>query len=278
MNTRNSTSKLNTSKGSVDETKQLRKENQDLRKEIDDLKAKIENISKNLAKQGEQPKRQDEKDEAVDFLSDKFDDLSKFKDTARKEIQQINSKVNMISHRCDEISKSLEAFEAYSYQYNIKIVGMPMIAEFEDADTTANLCIKLFHAMGVKEISLQDIDIAHRVPARRASSQPKAIICKFVRRLARNKVMAARKNAANLQANQFGFTSEVPLQFVNLYDHLTPRLQSLLFEAKTFSGSNNFKFCWTKNGYVNLRKTDSSEIIKLATQEDLNALASRVKS
>jgi hypothetical protein len=28
MNTRNSTSKLNTSKGSVDETKQLRKENQ----------------------------------------------------------------------------------------------------------------------------------------------------------------------------------------------------------------------------------------------------------
>ena len=90
--------------------------------------------------------------------------------------------------------------------------------------------------------------------------------------------MAARKNAANLQANQFGFTSEVPLQFVNLYDHLTPRLQSLLFEAKTFGGSNNFKFCWTKNGYVNLRKTDSSEIIKLATQEDLNALASRVKS
>ena len=56
MNTCNSTSKLNTSKGSVDETKQLRKENQDLRKEIDDLKAKIENISKNLAKQGEQPK------------------------------------------------------------------------------------------------------------------------------------------------------------------------------------------------------------------------------
>ena len=74
----------------------------------------------------------------------------------------------MISHRCDEISKSLEAFEAYSYQYNIKIVGMPMIAEFEDADTTANLCMKLFHAMGVKKyhfrILILPIACLHGVP------------------------------------------------------------------------------------------------------------------
>ena len=60
--------------------------------------------------------------------------------------------------------------------------------------------------------------------------------------------MAARKEVTNLQADQLGFTSQVSLQFINLYDHLTPRIQSLLIEAKKFRGANNFKFCWAKAG------------------------------
>ena len=52
--------------------------------------------------------------------------------------------------------------------------------------------------------------------------------------------MAARREVTNLQADQLGFTSQVSLQFINLYDHLTPRIQSLLMEAKNFRGANNF--------------------------------------
>ena len=35
----------------------------------------------------------------------------------------------------------MDAYEAYSYQYNIKIIGMPPIAKQENADQTANLSI-----------------------------------------------------------------------------------------------------------------------------------------
>jgi hypothetical protein len=56
--------------------------------------------------------------------------------------------------------------EEYSYQFNVKIVDMPLKAEKENPETTANLCLQLFSALGVKDVSLQDIDIAHRVPAR----------------------------------------------------------------------------------------------------------------
>ena len=84
--------------------------------------------------------------------------------------------------------------QAYSYQYNIKIFGLPTFAERENSESTAKLCIQLFHSMGVKDVSMQDIDIAHRVPARKASSRPNPIICKFVRRQVKERVMAARKS------------------------------------------------------------------------------------
>ena len=68
--------------------------------------------------------------------------------------------------------------------------------------------------------------------SRVASSRPNAIICKFVRRLARDEVMAARREVSNLNAEDLGFSGEVEVSHINLYDHLTPRLQELLFESK----------------------------------------------
>jgi hypothetical protein len=51
---------------------------------------------------------------------------------------------------------------------------------------------------------LNDIDTAHRVPSRFASSRPKAIVCKFVGRLAKEKVIAARRNVGSVNAEQLG--------------------------------------------------------------------------
>ena len=48
----------------------------------------------------------------------------------------------------------------YSYQYNLKIVGVPEVKEHESSQDTANLCLKLFSGLGV-DISITDIDIAH---------------------------------------------------------------------------------------------------------------------
>ena len=50
------------------------------------------------------------------------------------------------------------------------------------SESTAKLCIQLFHSMGVKDVSMQVIDIAHRVSACKASSRPNPIIFKFFRR------------------------------------------------------------------------------------------------
>ena len=57
----------------------------------------------------------------------------------------------------------------YSYQDNLKIVGVPHIGETESSEETVELCVKLFSALGVEK-PISDIDIAHRVPRRNNTS------------------------------------------------------------------------------------------------------------
>ena len=94
----------------------------------------------------------------MEFVSDQYDDLIAFKVSASKELEEIRATLDKISETCDRIQKSLDAFELYSYQFKIKIVGMPMVAEREHPEQTANLCLQLFSALRVKGVTIQDID------------------------------------------------------------------------------------------------------------------------
>ena len=126
--------------------------------------------------------------------------------------------------------------------------------------------------MGVKDVSMQDIDIAHHVPARKASSRPNPVICKFVRRQVKERVMAARKEVSKVAPSQLGYGDEVSLPRLGLYDHLSPLSQALLTEAKKVQQAKGFKFCWAKQGSIFLRMTDTSRIHKLNTFQDFQSL------
>ena len=257
----------------------LRKANKELKDEVAELKVKLEKVLKELSERTEECKLNvgnsvevlsPDKTKSVEFVSDQYDDLIAFKVSANKELEEISARLDKISETCDRIQKLLDAFELYSYQFNIKIVGMPMVAEREHPEQTVNLCLQLFSALGVKGMSIQDIDTAHRVPSMKPSNRPKAIICKFVRRLAKDQVMATRKKVGGLKAEELGFAADINVKYLNIYDHLTPRLQALYHEAKKVKEAKKYKFCWAKNGLVYLRKSEESTIYKFADLSELN--------
>ena len=126
--------------------------------------------------------------------------------------------------------------------------------------------------MGVKDVSMQDIDIAHRVPARKASSRPNPIICKFVRRQVNKRVIAARKEVSKVTPSQLGHSIGVSLSRLGIYNHSSPLYQALLTEAKKVQQAKGFKFCWAKQGSIFLRMTDTLRIHKLNMFQDLQSL------
>ena len=263
----------------------LRKENEELTMELKQAKESLKQLSEDVSRNN-QSREQDgacsvmrETEKSVEFLSDQYDQLNAFRNKAEKKLKEISEWLDNITYRCQAISDAIDDIVDYSYQYNMKIVGVPEASEKESAETTANLCLKLFHAFGVKDISMQDIDIAHRVSSRRDTNRPKArdtnrpkaIICKFVRRMAKEKVMSARNEVKKIQPSQLGLQTEL-ISRLGLYDHLSPRLQTLFYEAKKYKIANEYKFCWTKNGAVFLRESDTSHIKRLNKLQDLITL------
>ena len=90
--------------------------------------------------------------------------------------------------------------------------------------------------------------------------------------MAKEKVLAARKKTSNVQPEQLHLPTATKLDNLQIYQHLTPCLQELLFEANKYKREIHFKFCWVKNKIVCLRKTENDQIIKLAKLQDLTVL------
>ena len=118
----------------------LRKENEKLRTDLQATKEEVEKLSKLVTY-----KSQDGtpscplspgKSKSVDFISSQYD--------GTMEKLQLNG----LDHKCNELRLAIDEMQAYSYQYNIKIFGLPTFAERENSESTAKLCIQLFHCGG----------------------------------------------------------------------------------------------------------------------------------
>ena len=206
----------------------------------------------------------------VQFLSNEYDDLL-------KRLTNLEAQVSEIARKTESISKAIDDIQLYSYQYNLKLVGVPQTDPDEKASSTIDLCLN--SGIGA-DVSASDIDIAHRVPTRnqngrrRQASQSLTnppIICKFTRRIIRDDVLSKRRNSNRLLPTNFGLQSENDMK-ISIFSHLTPRLQELLYLAKSFKEQGSHKYCWAKDTAVFLRKSHSSRVIRLNTVQDLEEL------
>ena len=170
-----------------EQVKLLRKENEDLKKQLSEIQTNLISIQKedNYEKQHGAGKKQrtwsqmpslriaqpDTKpnENDVQFLSNEYDDLL-------KRLTNLEAQVSEIARKTESISKAIDDIQLYSYQYNLKLVGVPQTDPDEKASNTVDLCLKVFSGIGA-DVSASDIDIAHRVPTdKKPKWPPKASI------------------------------------------------------------------------------------------------------
>ena len=254
-----------------------------LKKENDKLKDEIAALKKNFADLQQLLERHDESSPSngghacsldaetstsLEFYGKSYDDLQESQTVADRRLNELWSRLDALATRVEEMSNTLEQFQRYSYKYNNKIIGLPETNAQESASETSAMCLNLF-------ISDQDIDIAHRISARIATSGPRPVICKFTRRIIKEQVMKKRKDACKTSAASIGLPADCSLEGVRLFDHLTPQIQQLLADVKKFQTRNNYTFCWSKNFIVYLRQTEDSRPISFKSRDDLVNFAQR---
>lgn len=168
----------------------------------------------------------------------------------------------------------MEALQQYIYHYNIKIVGFLQANESESCEDTAKLYLQLFSYLGVDGITLHDIDIAQRVQGRASAvgNKLKPIICKFIGRFAKEKVMATRRASWDISSQDLGLPENISFERIGIYSHLTPKLQGRLHSANNFKTQHGYKFCWANNAVIFLLNNETLRPIKLTKMDDLTKL------
>lgn len=257
----------------------LKQENQALKEQLDALFKEVKSLKDKCQTERTAQASGDnrnnkasnaESERSLQFLSDEYDDLTAANSDVLVQLKQITRRLHDLSNQVERVSNAIDEAEDYSYQYNVKIIGLPESAS-ESALETSTLCAKLFRQMGA-EVSLQDIDIAHRVSTRHERDGPKPVICKFVRRLAKGKVMEVRQRAAEVNPTSIGLSADTELRGVRIFDHLTPKKQKLLFETKKLKERDHYRFCWAKNSVIYLKKDEGSRAIKITDMDCLRRL------
>ena len=152
--------------------KSLKKENDKLKDQVKSLSEDFQRFKDKMAakvsKEVLPTSRESPSVQDVQFLSDGYDDLLKSREKTARELQKLESRLEIIKSKLSNVSKAIDDIMTYSYQYNIKIIGVPQASDRETSVETANPCLKIFNGIGAN-ISILDIDIAHAVQSRNSN-------------------------------------------------------------------------------------------------------------
>ena len=178
-----------------------------------------------------------------------------FKKTENVNLKQFTDELDKLKAQTNEI-------EQYSRVNNLEIVGLkPPL----DGETDADMIVTALNTLeGLrKQLTIEDVDIAHPIPSRRKDNKRVSII-RFTKRTSKNDVLEAKKNTRD-----FHFRDDENV-FIN--EHLSPHNRTLFARANDLKRELNFKYLWTKNGVPQLRKQDNSEIYAINNYADLENL------
>jgi hypothetical protein len=190
------------------------------------------------------------------FISSKFDELANSVDILKAENHELRSQNESFKKRIDNLEGyvttldvDLESLREYTRRDMLEIHGVPI----STGENTNEIIIAIGQLLGAN-IKESDISISHRLSAREGFIAP--IIVKFSRRDIRNAMLSKKSNLRNKSSLDLGLNEEVKIY---LNESLTQRGRSLLRAVRAFKRDFNFKFVWTANGKVFLRKNNSQE-------------------
>lgn len=230
-------------------------------KEIKDLSKQLEAFKRDMRTELRELK------ESVKYCADTCDEVSEFKKeflSLRDEIKQLLKENSTLKDENEKLTQKIEELEQYQRMNNLEIKGIP---KTDKTDDVMKMVEKVGEALE-ESIQESDIDTCHWVPTPKPDVHN--IVVRFVHRRKRDELLAkARKKW--LTCKDLGLESKNSV-YVN--EHLTQKNKKLLAAARKKKSEVNWQFVWTSKGRVLARKNETSRVIRIASQNDLEKMTS----
>uniref|UniRef100_A0A8D8SSS6 FP protein C-terminal domain-containing protein n=1 Tax=Cacopsylla melanoneura TaxID=428564 RepID=A0A8D8SSS6_9HEMI len=237
--------------------------------EEDALEVKLEKTMKKLFNDFKKEMKKDMRDFEVslEFNNNKLDDLIKKMGNMQNTINAMAEKQEKLEienrslrMKVNQMEISVDEMDQYSRIKNIQIDGVPVTRD-EDLK-------EVVKTMGQKievNIKSEDIDAIHRIPSR-SNANPEPIVVQFVTRQMKENVVKKSKEKRVCTDDLNMQCANKPV-FVN--EHLTRKRKNIMFEARKLKNEKNYKFLWSRNGKILIKKNETSITIQLNSLDDL---------
>lgn len=234
---------------------------ENLKKDIDSKFMKIE------SKLGDIYKNTGDIEKSLEFLSTNYEEMSRKVDHLEHEIKDKQSLINDLEDKVENLQRSARSS-------TLEIRNVPNCTN-ETKEVLSSYLVKMSDSLGAK-ISPSDIKDIFRVPGKTETNKP--IIAELTTTIQKQLIIKAVKNfnvttrGDKLNAFHLGLRSHSSPVFV--VEHLTSKGNRLHYLARELSRSGQYKYCWTSNGKVFVRKIDGAPIILIKSEEQVEALKS----
>lgn len=222
--------------------KLLEKHLQPLKSKLDDLGAAVARFEARLALLETEQK---EHANTLTFMGDEIMDMRSQLASTEERLRALDSGAGR---------EVIERMEHERRARSVELFGVPYAAGENLMEVIPRLSAKL----KLKTVP-DNIDLIYRIKT------SKRVVIRFVQKHRRDEFMSEyKKTEINLQDLGFKDNSRVYINEV-----LSKGQYELLFKARNFKKANNFKYIWTKNQKIYLRKAQDSEAVEVTSEKVL---------
>lgn len=213
-------------------------------------------------------------EKSVKFFGAKYDDVMKNIASNNADLKTLRDENQVLRNNLLNVETRLHRLEIEQVRQdqwvrlqNIEISGLPENKE----ERTIDIIMQLAEHVGVP-IKSDDVEFAHRVQTQQQNNShlPRNIVARLKQRSTKDAIVAAARKLRGINLHDLGLqTTTSPKSKIYINEHLTKYNKNLLKQCKLKANEHNYKYIWTKNCRIYLRKVDSSQHILVLSEEDL---------
>lgn len=198
------------------------------------------------------------------FIASKYDELL----TRNLELETACNKLAtenlLLKSELTIVREEMQRIDNNSNGRKIEIHGIPL----HQNENLEEIVIKIAENFD-QQLKIEDIDEAYRIKQNKDNRKNNPIMISFVRKSTKEKFMSMRKKRSFF-TDEIGFKDIRTQIYINEY--LTKQRKELLWKTKQTKTEKKYKFLWTKNGNIFIRRTENSEIVRITSEEDLEKI------
>lgn len=187
-----------------------------------------------------------------------------------KELDRFKAEVIELRAEVSDLRRQLDTREQRLFLKDIEISG---ITE-QNGENLSHILANVTGKLGV-DLDPRDIDDIKRIGVRgyggnSGAERPRPVIVTFTRRAPRDQLLRAARVRRGLTTDMIQVPGNPRRIYLN--EHLTKSNRVLYSKARAAGTQLKFKFVWTSNGKIFMRRTETSSVLSISSEAVIDKL------